>query len=112
MRSPERRRVQVSALSKAVSAACGFTFRLARAERRASDAVVNRLCMVVKKCLRRSEASNQERCATVTREEKLHMKMPAAFVVSVLLGACFVEAQQPPQPPAQQQPMSFFVTSV
>jgi len=40
------------------------------------------------------------------------MRIPAAFVVSVALGACLVEAQQPPQPPAPQQPMSFFVTSV
>jgi hypothetical protein len=39
------------------------------------------------------------------------MRILAAFVVSVVLGACLVEAQQP-QPPAPQQPMSFFVTSV
>jgi hypothetical protein len=38
------------------------------------------------------------------------MKMLAALIVSVVLGAYFVEAQQPP-PAAQQQPMSFFVTS-
>jgi hypothetical protein len=36
----------------------------------------------------------------------------AALIVSVVLGAYFVEAQQPPPAPAQQQPMSFFVTSV
>ncbi len=40
------------------------------------------------------------------------MKMLAALIVSVAFGAYFVEAQQPPQPPAQQQPMSFFVTGV
>ena len=40
------------------------------------------------------------------------MKMLAALIVSVVLGAYFVEAQQPPPAPAQQQPMSFFVTSV
>jgi hypothetical protein len=40
------------------------------------------------------------------------MKMLAALIVSVVLGAYFVEAQQPAQPPAPQQPMSFFVTSV
>jgi len=39
------------------------------------------------------------------------MKMIAALIVSVVLGAYFVEAQQPPPAPAQQQPMSFFVTS-
>ena len=38
------------------------------------------------------------------------MKMLAALIVSAVLGAYFVEAQQPPAP-AQQQPMSFFVTS-
>jgi hypothetical protein len=37
------------------------------------------------------------------------MKMLAALVSSVVLGAYLVEAQQPPAP---QQPMSFFVTSV
>ena len=37
------------------------------------------------------------------------MRILAAFVVSLALGVCFVEAQQPP--PAPQQPMSFFVTS-
>jgi hypothetical protein len=42
----------------------------------------------------------------------LHMKMLAALVSSVMLGAFLVAAQQPPQPPAPQQPMSFFVTSV
>jgi hypothetical protein len=36
------------------------------------------------------------------------MKMLAALVSSVVLGAYLVEAQQPPAP---QQPMSFFVTS-
>ena len=40
------------------------------------------------------------------------MRMLAAFILSVVLGAYLVEAQQPPQPPAPQQPMSFFVTSV
>jgi hypothetical protein len=40
------------------------------------------------------------------------MRMPAALVLSVVLGAIFVQAQQPPPAPAQQQPMSFFVTSV
>jgi hypothetical protein len=40
------------------------------------------------------------------------MKMLVAFVSSVVLGACLVAAQQPPPAPAQQQPMSFFVTSV
>ena len=40
------------------------------------------------------------------------MKIVAALIVSVVLGAYFVEAQQPPAAPAQQQPMSFFVTSV
>ena len=40
------------------------------------------------------------------------MKMLAALVSSVVLGAYLVEAQQPPPAPAQQQPMSFFVTSV
>jgi hypothetical protein len=40
------------------------------------------------------------------------MKMLAALVSSVMLGAFLVAAQQPPQPPAPQQPMSFFVTSV
>jgi hypothetical protein len=40
------------------------------------------------------------------------MKMLAALVSSVILGAYLVAAQQPPQPPAAQQPMSFFVTSV
>ena len=40
------------------------------------------------------------------------MKILAALIVSVVLGAYFVEAQQPPPAPAQQQPMSFFVTSV
>ena len=40
------------------------------------------------------------------------MKILAALIVSVVLGAYFVEAQQPPAAPAQQQPMSFFVTSV
>ena len=40
------------------------------------------------------------------------MRMPAALVLSVVLGAYFVQAQQPPPAPAQQQPMSFFVTSV
>jgi hypothetical protein len=39
------------------------------------------------------------------------MKLLAALTVSVVLGAYFVEAQQPPPAPAQQQPMSFFVTS-
>jgi len=38
--------------------------------------------------------------------------MPTALVLSVVLGAYFVQAQQPPPAPAQQQPMSFFVTSV
>jgi len=38
--------------------------------------------------------------------------MPAALALSVVLGAYFVQAQQPPPAPAQQQPMSFFVTSV
>jgi len=38
------------------------------------------------------------------------MKMLAALVLSVVLGAYMVEAQQPP--PAPPQPMSFFVTSV
>jgi len=38
--------------------------------------------------------------------------MLAALVLSVVLGAYFVQAQQPPPAPAQQQPMSFFVTSV
>jgi len=38
------------------------------------------------------------------------MKMLAALVSSVVLGAYLVEAQQPP--PAPPQPMSFFVTSV
>jgi len=38
------------------------------------------------------------------------MRMLAALVSSVVLGAYLVEAQQPP--PAPQQPMSFFVTSV
>jgi hypothetical protein len=42
----------------------------------------------------------------------LHMKVLAALIVSVVLGAYLVEAQQPPPAPAQQQPMSFFVTSV
>jgi hypothetical protein len=42
----------------------------------------------------------------------LHMKILAALIVSVVLGAYLVEAQQPPPAPAQQQPMSFFVTSV
>jgi len=37
------------------------------------------------------------------------MKMLAALVSSVVLGAYLLEAQQPPAP---QQPMSFFVTSV
>jgi len=37
------------------------------------------------------------------------MKMLAALVSSVVLGAYLVPAQQPPAP---QQPMSFFVTSV
>jgi hypothetical protein len=37
------------------------------------------------------------------------MKILAALVLSVVLGAYLVEAQQPPAPP---QPMSFFVTSV
>jgi hypothetical protein len=37
------------------------------------------------------------------------MKMLAALVSSVVLGAYLVAAQQPPPPP---QPMSFFVTSV
>ena len=37
------------------------------------------------------------------------MRMLAALVSSVVLGAYLVEAQQPPAP---QQPMSFFVTSV
>lgn len=40
------------------------------------------------------------------------MKILAALIVSVVLGAYLVEAQQPPPAPAQQQPMSFFVTSV
>jgi len=40
------------------------------------------------------------------------MRMLAALVSSVALGAYLVEAQQPPPAPAQQQPMSFFVTSV
>ena len=40
------------------------------------------------------------------------MKILAALVVSMVLGAYFVAAQQPPAAPAQQQPMSFFVTSV
>jgi hypothetical protein len=40
------------------------------------------------------------------------MKNLAALVSSVVLGAYLVAAQQPPQPPAAQQPMSFFVTSV
>jgi len=40
------------------------------------------------------------------------MKMLAALVSSVVLGAYLVAAQQPPPAPAQQQPMSFFVTSV
>jgi len=40
------------------------------------------------------------------------MKMLVALVSSVVLGACLVAAQQPPPAPAQQQPMSFFVTSV
>jgi hypothetical protein len=40
------------------------------------------------------------------------MKILAALIVSVVLGAYLVEAQQPAQPPAPQQPMSFFVTSV
>jgi hypothetical protein len=40
------------------------------------------------------------------------MRMLAALVLSVVLGAYFVQAQQPPPAPAQQQPMSFFVTSV
>jgi hypothetical protein len=40
------------------------------------------------------------------------MKIVTALIVSVVLGAYFVEAQQPPPAPAQQQPMSFFVTSV
>jgi hypothetical protein len=39
------------------------------------------------------------------------MKMLAAFAVSSVLAVYFVDAQ-PPQPPSQQQPMSFFVTSV
>jgi hypothetical protein len=39
------------------------------------------------------------------------MKMLAALVSSIVLGAYLV-AQQPPAAPAQQQPMSFFVTSV
>ena len=39
------------------------------------------------------------------------MKMLAALVSSVVLGAYLVEAQQPPPAPAPQQPMSFFVTS-
>jgi hypothetical protein len=38
------------------------------------------------------------------------MKILAAFVSSVVLGAYLVEAQQPPAAPPQ--PMSFFVTSV
>ncbi len=38
------------------------------------------------------------------------MKMLSALIVSVALGAYFVEAQQPPAAPPQ--PMSFFVTSV
>ena len=38
------------------------------------------------------------------------MRMLAALVSSVVLGAYLVEAQQPP--PAPPQPMSFFVTSV
>src|SRR5436190_15341744 len=42
----------------------------------------------------------------------LDMRMLAALVLSVVLGAYFVQAQQPPPAPAQQQPMSFFVTSV
>ena len=37
------------------------------------------------------------------------MKMLSALIVSVVLGAYFVEAQQPPAAPPQ--PMSFFVTS-
>jgi hypothetical protein len=37
------------------------------------------------------------------------MKILTALVLSVVLGAYLVEAQQPPAP---QQPMSFFVTSV
>jgi hypothetical protein len=40
------------------------------------------------------------------------MRILAALIVSVVLGGYFVEAQQPPAAPAQQQPMSFFVTSV
>ena len=40
------------------------------------------------------------------------MKIPAALIFSVVLGTYFVQAQQPPPAPAQQQPMSFFVTSV
>ena len=38
------------------------------------------------------------------------MKTLVALIASMVLAAYFVEAQQPP--PAQQQPMSFFVTSV
>jgi hypothetical protein len=38
------------------------------------------------------------------------MKILSALIVSVVLGAYFVEAQQPPAAPPQ--PMSFFVTSV
>jgi hypothetical protein len=38
------------------------------------------------------------------------MKMVSALIVSIVLGAYFVEAQQPPAAPPQ--PMSFFVTSV
>ena len=40
------------------------------------------------------------------------MRMLTALVLSVVLGAYFVEAQQPPAAPAPPQPMSFFVTSV
>jgi hypothetical protein len=54
-------------------------------------------------------ARSDLRCATVTREE-IHMKMLAAFAISSVLGVCLLDAQQPP--PSQQQPMSFFVTSV
>src|SRR5206468_4212380 len=110
VQSPEGRQVGSPTHSQAVSATCGFTSpeaRDARGSRGCKPAVHG--CQGMSSKIVRMQSGSL--CYGYARGV-LHMKMLAALVSSVMLGAFLAAAQQPPQPPAPQQPMSFFVTSV